>query len=157
MQGSRKSPNSTTASKSTKQTQERELESAAEVPEPPISPISRADVDYHVAKLPPQIDLFLREKVRQYVVQIVEGHPLSARLTPTATQLAVDEVVPSVMETAITAFIAHLSNQNNAEVKLVLGVNTFSEDLLNNNEVVILLQDAANNVVRLSTGTFISD
>lgn len=86
------------------------------------------------------------------MIQIVDGHPLAARLTSEATQLVIDEVVPQVMTAATTAFIAFLWDQKHHEIMQVMNVNTFHEELLNNVEVVDLLQESANNVVRLSTG-----
>ncbi len=62
------------------------------------------------ASLPTAVQGLLGEKVRAYVSQIVEGHPISSRLTSQATKIVVEEVYENCIETAEIAFSALILN-----------------------------------------------
>ncbi len=77
------------------------------------------------ASLPTAVQVLLGEKVRAYVSQIVEGHPISSRLTSQATKIVVDEVYENSIETAEIAFSALILN--------MMSVNTTSSSGGNSN------------------------
>jgi hypothetical protein len=112
------------------------------------------NLDLESIVLPEPVHLFLLDRLKVYISQIMDGHPIASRLTNEAVAIAEEEVLLECFETAKISFVALILNDKHTHVKKLLDVNIFSEELMRSREVIDIFNQTASSVMKLTVGKF---